>query len=481
MSFLLPRVMYLGFLCFTAIQATAQTSIPSHQRQETGREATDFEDRAEHDDLQAAARYWYESRNPKQLPDMEEALAGVLPKALTQSPWVTSLPTWEEAHHHQAYHDAGAILLAKCYALLYYGRVQEARSALDLVDTKFPHSLMLYKDRTVIQVRKSLRYHEQACALYAGIVSKKMDVFVFPPERDEFDAHAQRKACEDMAMLRLKEGDYDSLEHYAMQARVRQLKTASGQWVSEMIYRGMHPLQDEQWSYTAWEEMGDRIKEWRKRKPSSIDARIGELVYEISRMIKFPSDSQSMSALLARLRASLDELGPMSPIIPELQMLISFSLNEDFSIAARHFHEGYEKFPDYPNNLVTMFLRLIRDPKGKVLGTDFLDNLATSDHPETMALVLGALPPELVILFSDGMDVPKLEAAIRRTLELYPHSFEVRNDLGRLAVLMKMPELAREVMRPVGQRWDRIKWKGLEEQAAGVTEDRSKQVRRART
>ncbi|MEN3943327.1 hypothetical protein WJU23_18650 [Prosthecobacter sp. SYSU 5D2] len=133
----------MSLLGVTSFQAVAQSRIPSHQRQESGREARDFEERSEHDDLQAAARYWYESRNPKQLPEMEKALAGILPLALTQSPWVTSLPTWEEAHCHQAYHDAGAILLAKCYALLYYGRVEEARSALELVDARFPHALLL--------------------------------------------------------------------------------------------------------------------------------------------------------------------------------------------------------------------------------------------------------------------------------------------------------------------------------------------------
>ncbi|MEN3943326.1 hypothetical protein WJU23_18645 [Prosthecobacter sp. SYSU 5D2] len=335
---------------------------------------------------------------------------------------------------------------------------------------------------TVIQVRKTLRYHEQACALYAGIITKKMDVFVFPPERDEFDAGAQRKACEDMAMLRLKEGDYDSLEHYAMQARVRQLKTASGQWVSELIYRGMHPLENEQWSSSAWEEMGDRIQEWRKSKPTSIDARIGEMVYEIYQMVRFPPpDRPTRKALLARQRKKLEEVGPVSPIIPQLQMVISITLKEDLSIAAGNFHAGYEKFPDYPSSLMVMFLRLMYDPNGQTLCKQFLEHLAASDHPESMAILLAALPPELGPLLNVWVDIPKLETSIRRTLELYPHSLEVRNDLGRLAVILKMPDLAREVMVPVGQRWDRTKWKGMEEQAVSVTEETSPTTRRVKT
>ena len=130
-------------LCTGAALGQSNVRTPDHQTQETQRESLSADDREEHDDHQVAAKYWYESRNPKNLLAMDEALAKVLPTALRQSDWVTEIPTWEAAHHTQAYHDAGAILLAKCYTLLYFGEVEKAQPSLRLVHEKFPHSLML--------------------------------------------------------------------------------------------------------------------------------------------------------------------------------------------------------------------------------------------------------------------------------------------------------------------------------------------------
>jgi len=449
--------------------ANAQSKLPTHQKLLSEREATPTEERQEHDHLQAAARYWYESRNPKHLADMDEALQRVLPLALKQSPWVIGVPTWEDAHHHRAYHDAGAILLAKGYTLLYYGRVEEALPVLNMVDEKLPHSLLLYQDRRLVQVRKSLSYHEHACALYAAIITKKMDVFQFPPERDEFDAESQRKAVADMAILRLKEGNYDALEHFFSQARLRQLKTASGRWVSEIIHLSMHPSEHE--SEDAWVEMGDRILEWRQNKPTSIDALLFELHYEMGSISRNkPKSKKAMLAKIAEVQTKLKEIGPVSPLVPQLQMIFSFLLEEDFSVAAGYFHDGYEKFPDYPTMILMMHLNLAKQDNGQSLCLKFLEFIGHSEHPQIVAMVLGSMPPLLVPVFTMGMDTSMLEASIRKAVTLHPHSLELRNDLGRLATLLKMPALAREVMVPVGARWDRQKWMGMEEEAARLTD-----------
>lgn len=458
----------------------AQSTLPDHQRQESAREAKADEDREEHEDLQAASRYWYESRNPKHLPAMEAALKKVLPLALMQSPWITSMPTWEEAHHHHAYHDAGAVLLAKCYTLLYYGRVAEARSGLDLVDTKLRYSMQLLPDRSVRLVRKSLHYHEHACSLYSAIISKKLDVFQFPPERDDFDADAQREAAADMAMLRLREGNYDALDYYASQARIRKLKTASGQWVSEMIYRGIHPIDNETWSETAWKEMGDRVMEWRKRMPKSPDAHVAALVYSLHFMAQRKPDSQqSLRTTMTAMTKMLDELDVTeSPIVAQLRIFFSIALDDDFSVTADFFHRSHEKYPDYPNLILMMYLKLMREKEGQSLSSKFIEEIGKSKHSESMALCLGALPPMLIPAVTQQVDRKLIESSIHKALEVHPNSLEVRNDMGRLAVMVKMPELAREIMEPIGDHWDREKWKGLEEEAARSTERKLKMASR---
>lgn len=454
----------------------AQSALPDHQRQESRREATPAADREEHEDLQAASRYWYESRNPKHLPAMEAALKKVLPLALMQSPWITSMPTWEEAHHHRAYHDAGAVLLAKCYTLLYYGRVAEARSSLELVDTRLRYSLQLLPDRTARIVRKSLHYHEHACALYGAIISKKLDVFEFTPERDGYDADAQRQAAADMAMLRLREGNYDALDYYVSQARTRRLKTSSGQWVSEMIYRGIYPPENEVWSEAAWKEMGDRVKEWQKSKPKSIDAHIATLVYSLYFMAqKRPDNDQSLRTLVTAMTKMLDELDVTeSPIVAQLRLFFSIALQDQFSITAGFFHRSYESFPDNYNLIVMMHVRLMREKEGQSLSSKFITEIGKSKHPEMMAVSLAELPLAVVFNATQQVDRKLIASSIHKALEVYPNSLEVRNDMGRLAVMVKMPELAREIMEPIGDHWDREKWKGLEEEAARITERKLK-------
>src|SRR3569623_1174073 len=91
----------------------AQGIIPDHMIQQGNLEGS--AKRETFDDLQASAQYWYHSRNPANLPAMDAALKKVLPEALKQAPYVADFQSWETAHQYKAYHDAGSVLLAKCY------------------------------------------------------------------------------------------------------------------------------------------------------------------------------------------------------------------------------------------------------------------------------------------------------------------------------------------------------------------------------
>lgn len=421
--------------------------------------------------LQMAAAGWYESRNVEQLAEMEKALQEVLPLALKQSPWVINQPGWEEAAQQQAYHDAGSILLAKCCTLLYAGRAEEARPGLMMVDERFPHALLLHPDHTVVQVRKRLHYHEMACVLDAAIKGKHMDVFEFPPERDEFDGYAQRQAVLDLTLEHLRAGDYEVLEAYVSQARLRHLKTAAGQWVTSLICDSLHPGPEEEWPDEKWTEVGEVIQGWLKSKPDSPDAQLAIQVHDLTKFTRErPKNRRSVIAKMTEAQKKLEKIGPLNPVVTQLQMSFSLLLEDDFSIAAGYFNEGYDRFPDFMPNLYMMYVHLLKDSEGPSLNMKFLAHLGKSEHAETLALLLCQLPPLIVPITVQGLDPKILSASIHRALELYPHSLSLRNDLGRLATLLKMPDLAREIMLPVGTHWDREKWQGMEEEVTRLTE-----------
>ncbi len=464
----------LGHLFLGLMSLSAQLSLrsPDHQTQEARREALKAEDRQEHDDYQAAARYWYESRNPKHLDDMEEALKRVLPGALRQSDWVTEVPSWEVAHHCQAYHAAGAILLARCYTQMYFGREAEAKESVRLINEKFPHALLLHINRTAVPVRRTLRYHMHACALYRAIRERKMYDFAFPPEMDEHDAWAQERAAEDMAMLRLREGDYDSLDHLASQARLRQIKTADGEWMTDAIYSGMHPIENERWSAAAWDEMAGRIRDWREKKPTSSDARIGEVIFMLYRFKKLEEEAGSTAALLSQLKRMIKEIGPICPQIPCVEMILSMVGKSKLETTAGIFTQAQEKFPDYMPSHMLMMMRLSAEEKGLSLCSAMLNELATSECPELPAMMLAQLPEKIVKTLAEGVSIKKLRESLNATLESCSGSLAMRNRLGLLAVRLGQDDIARASMSQVGGRWERDLWKGQEYEATRLTEQR---------
>lgn len=458
----------------TLVHGQAKLRSPDQVTQELQREALPDSERREHDDYQAAARYWYESRNPRNLAAMDDALKWLLPIALRQSPWVTEVPTWENAHHCQAYHDAGAILLARCYTLLYYGREPDALEGIRLINEKFPHSVLLLNNRGGYLVRRQLRYHIHACALYRAIRERKMHLFEFLPEQDEHDAWAQEKAAEDMAMLRLREGDFESLDHLASQARIRQLKTKDGEWLTDAIYSGMHPLENQSWSRAAWDEMGERIREWRQKRPTSTDARIGELIYTLYRFRGRLDGSQESLDLQNKVSKMIQEIGPVAPQIPFIDLLLSIVNRETLASTAGIFKKAHAKFPDYMPTAFFMLLRLSGEKNGHSLCAATLSQLAESEHPEQMALLLMSLPEDALKSLSAGVKLQHLRNSMHELLEKYPESLQLRNRLGLLASRLGQDDIAKEAMATVGQRWDRSIWKGSEAEASRFTERRPK-------
>jgi hypothetical protein len=426
-------------------------------------------------DLQATAHRWYAKQDPADLPAMDAALAEILPAALRQSAWITQLPTWEEAHQQQAYHDAGAVLLAKIYTLIQADRGDEAKESIQLLTEKLPHALMVSPDQVVWQVRKMVRYHQHDHALRAAVKARKMDTYTFPAEQDEFDAWAQKQTVEDLAMLQLRQGDFDSLDYLADQAHKRQLKTASGHWVSDSVYAGMHPVAAES-EPNAWAELTERMHAWRTKKPDSMNARIGEALLSLYQLKALVESGKDVKTERDRAMAMLKEIGPVSPQIPLVQLVFSLLNQESLEVSAGIFKEAHEKFPTYTPVLVITLLRLTAEPNGHNLCIGVLNVIGESENYEQLALALTALPPNVLPTLSRGLKMSLVRRSLKRGIELYSGSLEIRNSLGLLATRMSQQDLAQEVMSKVGPYWDRQKWKGLEDQAVRLTEPKNQRL-----
>lgn len=423
-------------------------------------------------DLQAKAYGWYEKQNTADLPAMESALAKILPLALRQSAWITQLPTWEEAHQQQAYHDAGAILLAKIHTLIQADRGDEAKESIQFLIEKLPHALMVSREKVVWQVRKMVSYLQQDHSLRAAVKARKMDTYTFPAEQDGFDAWAQKQTVEDLAMVKLTEGDFDSLEHLAEQARVRELKTASGHWVSDSVYAGMQPDGGAK-DFVTWSSLEERIQAWRKKKPDSLNARIGEALVKLYQLKALVESGKDVSAEQDRIMKGMEEIGPCTPLIPLIRLVFSLLNQESLEATAGIFKEGYEKFPAYTPMLVITLMRLTAEPNGHNLCIGVLNVIGESKDYEQLALTLTALPPNVLPKLSRGLKMSLVRRSLKRGIELYSGSLEIRNSLGLLATRMSQQDLAQDAMSKVGVNWDRMKWKGLEEQAVRLSENKN--------
>jgi hypothetical protein len=407
---------------------------------------------------------------------MDEALEQVLPAALRLSSAIRDFQTWETAQKHKAYHDAGAILLAKAYTFLYYGDVNNAASAIELIETKFPYSMTLGDDRSYLWVRKALRYHEHCCALYAAMSLKMVGKIHFPRERDEFDGPEQRKAIEHMAVLRLREGNLDRLEHFFGAINSSELQTSGGDWALDIIMDAMRPLDQDSQTEEAWQEIHDALLLWQKQRPASTFAILAEarflFNYALFRL------SRGGAGVLSDIRESSDrgllllkELPKNSPAWYDTMIRLQSINGCPATEIAPVFQEGLSRFPDYTPLVIALGKGFIREGEsGCQLCVGMISEFQTSSRGGVAAQLLRKI-------YADG-DLPKIqprldmdvaERAILDALTEWPNSYELRSDLGLLAVTMGNRALAAEVMRGMRGKWSRNTWQGREDIAVALT------------
>lgn len=467
-SFLLPFLL----LCFCA-QVLAQAPLPEHKMQQLRREARDPRTRDKVEDFQMAAEYWAHSRNLKNIPDMDEALAHVLPEALRLSEQIHNFQSWEQAHEYKSYHDAGAILLARCYTLLYYGDVKAAREGLDLIDTKLRFSMLLSRDRGVTWVRKQMHYNEHFCAMYALMINKKFEAYRFPKERDEFDGDAMYKAMMDMVRLRIQDGGIGPLEHLFKATRSTQLALPSGQRALFLCYGATVPLDWERNSETAWDEMLAGIVRWRKAVEVSVSARIAEAHFYLEyakhayeKSDRPPTDKYAAyQQRIAKAQALLSEAPRTCPEWYSTQLDLHRCQGATMEAVAATFQEGMKTFPDYLHMQVSLCRYLDRNKElGGALIAATLKEIAAGAHPENAAyclrwVVLNGNYEHLI----PRLDMKLMSMVIKQGIETYPYSLKLRSDYGLVSLILGQQETAAWCLRGMKDRWDRDTWKDRED------------------
>ena len=469
---LLSRVWLLPLLC--AASSAFSQQLPPQVIEQALRESQSPDQRAKHDNLQVAAKYWYASRNPKHIEDMDEALKSVLPVATRLSSFIKDFQTWETAQKYKAYHDAGSVLLAKAYTCLYFGDVKRAAPAIELIENKFPYAMILADDRTVTWVRDSLRYHEHCCMLYAAMSLKVVGKIHFPHERDEFDGPRQRKAIEHMAVLRLREGNVDRLEHFFNGINRSELQTSGGDWALDIIMDAMRPLDQDVQTESAWREIHDAILIWQKQKPTSIFARLAEARY----LFNYALFKSRKYGSVAKIRQASDhglelmqEIPKTSPAWYDTMLRLQAIAGRPAEEIAPVFQEGLRKYPDYAPLAIVLGRGFVKGGEiGRQVCAAILEELETTSQGGLAAQMLRKI-------FLDGdlpdiqprLNLDTVERAIRAAVVQWPDSYELRSDLGLLAVTIGRRELAGEIMRGMQNKWNRSVWEGREDIAIMLT------------
>ena len=471
-----PR--FLTPLCFLpillAVASAPAQQLPPQVIEQNRRESLPTDQREKHDNYQAAAKYWYASRNPKHIDDMDEALKDLLPRATKLSSFIDNFQTWEEAQNYKAYHDAGAVLLAKAYTCLYYGDVKKAAPAVGLIETRFPYAMLLAEDRSVTWVRSSLRYHEHCCMLYAAMSLKVVGKIHFPPERDEFDGIQQRKALEHMAVLRLREGNVDRLEHFFTAINHSELQTSGGDWALDIIMDAMRPLDQNYQTEKAWREIHDAILIWQKHKPASIFARLAEARF----LYNYSMFEARHRGSFATIRDASERGLKMMPDIPKTSPAWFDTMLRLQSVAGHPAHEiapvfkeGFEKYPDYTPYAVALGRCFVHEGEtGRQICAQIIDELQSTSKGGLAAQMLrriyfdGDLPD-----IQPRLNLDTVESCIRAAVARWPDSYELRSDLGILAVTIGRRELAADIMQGMHKKWCRSAWRGREDIAISLT------------
>lgn len=469
---LLCRIWLLPLLSAAPLVFSQQ--LPPQVIEQAQRESKSLEKRAKHDNLQAAAKYWYASRNPKQVEDMDEALQDVMPAASRLSPVIKDFQSWDKAQKYKAYHDAGAILLAKAYTFLYYGDVQKAAPAIELIETKFPYAMILADDRSVTWVRNSLRYHEHCCMLYAAMSLKVVGKIHFPHERDEFDGPQQRKAIEHMAVLRLREGNIDRLEHFFNGINHSELQTSGGDWALDIIMDAMRPLDQDYPTESAWREIHDAILIWQKQKPTSIFARLAEARFLFNYALFESRHQGSFSDIRQASDRGLElmqDIPKTSPAWYDTMLRLQSISGRPPEEIAPVFQEGLRKYPDYAPLAIVLGRCFVR-------GGENSRQVCAEIVEELQGTSKGGLAAQMLRkIYFDGdfpdiqprLNLDTVERVIRAAVVQWPDSYELRSDLGLLAVTIGRRGLAAEIMRGMQNKWCRSTWKGREDIAIMLT------------
>lgn len=437
--------------------------------QQVRRESRDPERRDKVEDFQLAADYWYSSRNLKNIPDMNAALEEVLPYALKQSPEITDYQTWEQAHEYKSYHDAGAILLAKCYTLLYYGHDIEARKSIDLIDQKLRFSMKLERDRGTTWVRRNLRYHEHFCALYRMMLTKKFELCQFPMERDEFDGQAMATALEDMVRLRMLDGGHTVAEYLMNAARKCDLRRQDGRSVLAGFYEAFEPHGNEIHRESAWKEMRTGIERWREKQPTSISARVAEACYWLNYALHLNSESDApiMNKNLAwkmRLENAEKVLNDTLPDCPgwyaaKVRLLDLQGAKPD-QIAAV-FQRGKAVYPKYESIHIAVcdYLRTA-DGLGPAACAGMVAEYAANNEPCMAAYCLKELVWRGAANAMTGtLDERVLRFIIQDAVTKQPLSLKWRSDLAYVSMQLGQLKPAQWCMRGMKNRWDRGTWR----------------------
>lgn len=469
---LLSSVWLLLLLCAAPLAFSQQ--LPPQIVEQALRESRSLDQRAKHDNFQAAAKYWYASRNPKHVEDMDAALKSVMPAALRLSPVITNFQSWETAQKYKAYHDAGAILLAKAYTYLYYGEVKKAEPAIELIETKFPYAMTLTENREVLWVREALRYHEHCCMLYAAMSLKVVGKIHFPHERDEFDGPKQRKAIEHMAVLRLREGNIERLEHFFNAINHSELQTSGGDWALDIIMDAMRPLDQDSQTEASWREIHDAIKIWQKQLPNSVFARLAEARYLFHYSIFEAQNDGSFATIRQASERGLElmqDIPKTSPAWYDTMLRLQSITGRPPDEIAPVFQEGLRKYPDYAPLAIVLGQCFVKGGEtGRQICAEILEELQSTKQGGLAAQMLRKI-------YFDGdfpdiqprVNLDTVELAIRAAVVQWPDSYELRSDLGLLAVTIGRRELAGEIMRGMENKWCRRAWRGREDIAIMLT------------
>jgi len=441
--------------------------LPIQEIETAVRESRPLDKRQQFDDLQSASAYWYESRNPANLPQMDAALKKVLPLALELAPTVKDFATWEDAQLVKPYHYAGMVLLAKAYTLLYYGRVEEAKESVRLIEEKLPYAMFLYTNRTLSWVRENLRYHQHAIALYMAISTKQMGTFAFPPERDEFDGPQQLRAAEDQAILRLREGDYEMVDYFLSMCRKRALRSTTGKWIEDVIYERMSPIVSERHSEGAWDEIGEAIQSWQRVFPKSESARIAEAGYLCNHALYQHWKGRPDSAFRQDIDKAADILShrPSSSVgwftLNTRVMICSGRPPEEVMVSVR---ENLAAHPGHHVPLADFCIMLAAGNEDSVRTcSEFLSLLSEQSDPEVIARVLNSLHKDgFLDRVQSRLDRRAVNNILKTTAQRWNASLCFRNELATLAVDLGARDTASVVMTGMRDHWSHKLWQGRE-------------------